>query len=137
MEVETQQTANKDVGTIIISSGERRPSVKTQMEVETLVNIDEDILRLMKQHGRPVSFRDLTVRLPDSIGAQEIWDTLRRLQTATIIEDIKISNKKRRWQIQHWYASDKQVEDRRKDMKTFLAQLFWTCTRVLSLYSTL
>ena len=71
---------------------------------QQITKIEEDILRLIEQLNRPITFRDLMIRLPDC-GAQNVWDTLRRLQKATIIELVKMSNRKTGWRIQHWVVN--------------------------------
>ncbi|MGA9154977.1 MAG: hypothetical protein WBZ36_30710 [Candidatus Nitrosopolaris sp.] len=79
--------------------------IQTQIQTQQMNKIDEDVLRLIEQHNRPITFRDLIIGLPDSIDAQSVWDTLRRLQKAMIIESVRISNRKSGWQIQRWYAT--------------------------------
>jgi DNA-binding Lrp family transcriptional regulator len=60
--------------------------------------INETVLEIIKQNGR-ATFGDLMIRLPDSIGAQDVWNSLRTLQEAEIVTPIKISNRKSSWKI--------------------------------------
>ncbi|MGA8085515.1 MAG: hypothetical protein WB988_26960 [Candidatus Nitrosopolaris sp.] len=57
-----------------------------------------EIIEIIKQNGR-ATFRDLMIRLPDSIGAQDVWNSLRTLPKAEIVTPIKISNRKSSWKI--------------------------------------
>ena len=66
------------------------------------------ILKLIEQHGS-INFRDLMIRLPE-LGAQNVWDTLKYLQKETIIENVKISNRKNKWQIQRWYMTKQDID---------------------------
>jgi hypothetical protein len=63
-----------------------------------------DVLKLIEQGG-PVTFRDLMIRLPDSIDAQDVWNSLKYLQKARIVEPIKISRKKMGYKIQYAHAN--------------------------------
>jgi Fe2+ or Zn2+ uptake regulation protein len=68
-------------------------------EPQQIVKIDEVILQLMEQY-QPMTFRDIMIRLPDSIDANSVWGALKSLQEKTIIESIRVSNRKSAWKIQ-------------------------------------
>jgi molybdenum cofactor biosynthesis enzyme len=74
------------------------------MEIQ-IQTTEKDVLKLIEQY-QPATFRDLMIMLPDSIDAQSVWDTLRSLQKAMIIESVRISNKKSGYKIQCWYAKE-------------------------------
>ena len=74
---------------------------KQEIINETIVGY---VLEIIKRNGR-VTFRDMMVNLPDSIGAQDVWNALKYLQETKAIDAVKISRKKTRYKLQYAFIN--------------------------------